>query len=289
MCVMLLPCSRLGPGSGALLAVALCAGCATSLSTFQTAAVPPTGHYSAAVGVEGSLAPGTLYDVYSAGKDALNRADQGQTLTTEEKWQAFDTGVELLLSPPGSFGYHLSFAYVPWKRLEVSLRYAGPALRLGARYQLLDRATGPFDMSLGLGVSRFTYTIPFADLVPILKVDDFSRWQLDVPLLIGMQNRWFRTWGGPRFVATFFDAALRLDLQVEEPVLGSMSGNAYYVGGQAGFGFGYRWVFLAFELTIAEMTGNARFEAPLLTDSPTRDVEMSGLVIYPTIGLMGEW
>ena len=287
---MLLSCSAgsVCPSRGLLVACTLLAGCAPSLSTFQTAAVPPTGHFSAAVGWEGSLPLGTLYDVFTTGRDALERAEKGQALTTEEKWQAFDTGMELLLNPP-AFGYHLSFAYVPWRRLEVSLRYASSAFRLGTRYQLVDRATGPFDLSLGLGVSRFTYDIPIADYVPLLKVDGFTRWQLDVPLLIGMQNRWFRTWGGPRFLATFFDAAMRLDLQVEAPVLASMSGSAYYVGGQAGIGFGYRWVFLAFELTITEMIGNARFEAPVLTDSPTRDAEMSGLVIYPTLGLMGEW
>ena len=284
---MLICCSRRRAGP-TLLILPLLAGCAPSLSTFQTAAVPPTGHFSAAAGWEASVAPGALYDAYRAGEDVLQKAADDQALTTQEKWQAFDAGVALLLSPP-SFGYHLSLAYVPWRRLEVSLRYTGSAFRLGSRYQLVERATGPFDMSLGLGVSRFSYDIPFADDLPLLAVDDFTRWQLDVPLLIGMQNRWFRTWGGPRFLATFFDAAMRLDLQVEAPVMASMSGSAYYLGGQAGIGFGYRWVFLAFELTITEMIGNARFEAPLLTDSPTRDTELSGLVIYPTLGLMGEW
>jgi len=76
----------------------------------------------------------------------------------------FDAGMQLLLSPP-SAGYHLSAAYVPAERLEVSLRYAGSALRLGTRYQLLDRATGPFDMSAGIGVSRFTYTLPISDYI----------------------------------------------------------------------------------------------------------------------------
>lgn len=283
-------CCR-GPGSAAgrtVLGLAVLGGCAPSLSTFQTAAVPPTGHYSAAVGFEGSIAVGPLYDAYRAGKSVLDKAADHQALTTEEKWRALGAGMELLLSPP-AFGYHVSLAYVPWRRLELSLRYAGAGFRLGSRYQLVDRSTGPFDMTLGLGLSRFTYDIPFADYLPLLKVDGFTRWQLDVPLLIGMQNRWFRTWGGPRLVATFFDAAMRLDLQVEAPVLASMSGSAYYVGGQGGIGFGYRWLFLAFELTITEMIGSAHFAAPVLTDAPTRDVELSGLVIYPTLGLMGEW
>jgi hypothetical protein len=269
--------------------VTLLGGCAPSLSTFQTAAVPPTGHFSAAVGLEGSVPIGPLYDAYSAGKNVLEKAQNGQTLTSPEKWEAFDAGMQLLLSPP-SVGYHLSLAYVPWKRLEVSLRYAGSAFRLGTRYQLLDRTAGsPLDMTVGLGVSRFTYDLPIGDYVPILKLDDFTRWQFDVPILLGLQNRWFRTWFGPRFVATTFDATLRLDLQVEEPVVAAMSGKAYYVGGQGGIGFGYRWLFLAFELTITELIGSATFSAPLITDSPSHATDLSGLVIYPTLGLMGEW
>jgi hypothetical protein len=272
-----------------ILCVATLGGCAPSLSTFQTASVPPTGHFSAAVGLEGSVPIGPLYDAYSTGKDVLEKAQNGQTLTSAEKWQAFDAGMQLLLSPP-SVGYHLSLAYVPWKRLEVSLRYAGSAFRLGTRYQLLDRNAGsPLDMTVGLGASRFTYAIPIGDYVPILKIDDFTRWQVDVPVLLGVQNRWFRTWFGPRFVATFFDTSMSLDLQVEERVLATMSGKAYYVGGQGGIGFGYRWIFLAFELTITELIGSATFTAPTMTDSPSHTTELSGLVIYPTLGLMGEW
>jgi hypothetical protein len=271
-----------------LLTLGLLIGCAPSLSTFQTAAVPPKGHFSAAMGMEGSIPIGALIDAIDTGKDVANKVRAGESLTTEEKWQAFDAGMQLLLGPP-SFGYHLSLAYVPIHRLEVSLRYAGSALRLGSRYQLLERETGPFDMSVGLGVSRFTYAIPFTDYIPILKMDDFTRWQIDVPMLIGMQNRWFRVWTGPRFVATFFDSALRLELPAEQPTLASMSGRAYYVGGQGGLGFGYRWIFVAFELTITQMIGSADFEAPAITDDPRHTVELSGLVIYPSLGLMGEW
>jgi len=84
---------------------------------------------SASVGVEGSLPVSTISDVISTGKTVTDKAKNNQTLTSAEKWQAFDTGVELLLSPIG-VGYHLDLAYVPWKRLEVSLRYANSAARL---------------------------------------------------------------------------------------------------------------------------------------------------------------
>ena len=278
--------SRLPPS---LLLLALLSSCAPSLSTFQTARVPAKGHFAVAGGFEGSLPVGTLIDAVDTGKDLGAKIERGQTLTTDEKWRVFDAGMQLLLSPP-SVGYHLSAAYVPVERLEVSLRYAGSALRLGTRYQLLDRDTGPFDMSAGIGVSRFTYALPISDYIPVLKMDDFTRWQIDVPVLIGMQNRFFRFWTGPRFVATFFDTRLTLELPAgESPVLAAMSGNAYYMGGQAGIGVGYRWIFVAFELTITEMVGHAQVSAPAIQDSPRRDLDLQGLVIYPSFGLMGEF
>lgn len=274
------------PARGWILGLLL-AGCAPSLSTFQTAAVAPKGSYTAALALEGSVPAGALYDVIDAGKSVAAKATSGQVLTTDEKWQAFDAGMQLLLSPP-AVGYHLRLAYVPVERIELSLRYAGSALRLGGRYQLVDRSSGPFDLTVGLGIARFTRGIPLSDFVPIVAVEDFTRWQIDVPMLIGTQRSWFRAWGGPRFLATFFDAALRLDLQAEQTVLASMAGSAYYVGAQGGFGVGYRWVFLAFELTITEMIGRARFDAPALA-AEGRRLSLSGLVVYPALGLMGEW
>lgn len=270
-----------------LVALTLLLGCATPLSTFQTARVAPKGTWTAAAGFEGSIPVGTLGDIVDAGESLGDRASHGQALSSNQSWQVFDAGLQLLLGPP-SFGYHFMAAYVPADRLEISLRYAGSALRLAGRYQLLYRDDGPFDMNVGLGVARFTYGIPMSSFIPVLKVDSFSRWQLDVPLLIGTQNRWFRAWTGPRFVATFFDAGLRIETS-SQSVGATLSGSAYFVGGQAGLGIGYRWLFVAFELTVAEMLGGASAKAPGLADAPTHDLELSGLVIYPSIGLMGDF
>ena len=52
---------------------------------------------------------------------------------------------------------------------------------------------------------------------------------------------------------------------------------------------GYRWLFLAFELTVTEMMGSAEVSAPAITDDPSRTLKLDGLVIYPSFGLMGEF
>ena len=55
--------------------------------------------------------------------------------------------MNLLLASP-SVGPHFAVGYVPLEHFEVTVRYAGLAWRLGARYQLLEHANAPFDLTV---------------------------------------------------------------------------------------------------------------------------------------------
>jgi hypothetical protein len=261
-------------------------GCAPSLSTFQPAHVAPKGHLSAEAGLEGGIPVGAFSALIDAGKTLANRGAMGQTLTDDEKWQIFDAGVNLLLDTP-SIGPHVGATYTPLDRLEVGLRYAGSAFRVGGRYQLLDRASGPFDLTVGLGVSRFSYAFPISDQIPVLQLDDFSRWQLDVPILVGTSRDWFRVWAGPKLLFTTFSTQLTLTLPPADKTLASFDGTASFLGGQAGFAIGYRRLFVAFELTLAEALGTAHLTAVGLAP-PTHDTHVSSFTIFPSVGLMAE-
>ena len=67
----------------------------------------------------------------------------------------------------------------------------------------------------------------------------------------------------------------------------SFDGTATFLGGQAGVAFGYRKLFVAFELTMAEAFGTAHLTATTLSP-PTHDTNISSFTIFPSIGLMGE-
>jgi hypothetical protein len=270
----------------ALAGVLGAASCAPSLSTFQPAHVAPKGHVQAGAGLEIGVPVGAITDAIDQGKLLADRAQSGEPITDDERWQIFDAGVNLILNAP-AVGPHLGLAYTLIHRLELSVRYAGTAWRLGGRFQLLDRLTAPFDMVVGLGVSRSSYKFPLADSIPVLKLDDFQRWQFDVPLLIGTSRDWVRVWVGPRFVLTSFDTRLTLVLPSETQVA-SFEGTAYYAGGQGGVALGYRKVFVGFELTIAQAVGTAHLTSVGL-QPPTHDTRVTGLVIYPSFGLMGEF
>jgi hypothetical protein len=272
--------------SFASLSALLVASCAPSLSTFQPAHVAPKGHLSVSTGIEGGVPVGALTTLLDTGKTLARQGANGQPLTDAEKWQIFDAGVNLLLLTP-SIGPHVAVTYVPAPHFEVGIRYAGAAWRGGARYQLIDHEHGPFDLTVGLGISRFSFSFPLSDQIPGLSLDDFSRWQVDVPVLVGTSRDWFRVWAGPKLLLTTFSTALSLSLP-GDTTLARFDGTGAVLGGQGGFAVGYRRLFVAFELTLAEAFGSAHLTAVGLTP-PTHDTKVSSFTIFPSVGLMAEF
>jgi hypothetical protein len=270
---------------GTFLAAAASAGCAASLATLQPAHVAPRGHGQVTAGFEVGLPTGTLGRVIDSAEPLVNRARE-RALTDEEVQQLLDVGVNVAASPP-SFGQHFAAAYVPIDRTEVQLRYAGGGWRLGARYQPLRHEDGPFDMVVGFGAARATAGIPYDDVVPYLDARDFTRWTFDLPVLIGTSRSWFRAWVGPKMLYSRFDTRLAITLPNNPPEVASLAGHAWYFGGQGGFAIGYRYVFLGVELTMARLSGDAT--ATGLTEAPSHRTDISGMVYYPALALMGEF
>ena len=95
-------------------------------------------------------------------------------------------------------------------------------------------------------------------------------------------------WAGPKVVYSRFSTAMRLSIPGGRSRISPPStANTFYYGGQGGVAFGYRYIFFAVELTMAQMFGSAA-----VTSAPAgiaRAADLSGLVIYPAFGLMGEF
>lgn len=260
-------------------------GCAPSLATMQPAHVAPVGHLQATVGVEVGVPSGTLAKLVDTGQTLADQA-RTRSLSDAEIAQLFDTGVAVLASPP-SVGQHFALAYTAFDRTEVQLRYSGGGWRLGMRYQLWRHEESPCDLVVGLGVGRATTSIPISDVVSFIEAHDFERWTFDLPLLVGTSRSWFRVWAGPRFLYTRFEAGLSISLPMNSAAYGALNGHARYLGGQGGIAFGYRYVFLGVELTIAEIFGSATMRTNLATVPRSTNIE--GMVVYPAIALMGEF
>jgi hypothetical protein len=259
--------------------------CAPALSTFQPAHVAPAGHILAAGGLEVAIPTGAVLTGIDTAKDLGERASNGEMLSDAQKLQILDAGLNLVVNAP-AIGPHLGIAYTFVDRLEGNVRFAGRAFRFGGRYQILKRDSGPFDMTLGLGVSRATYDFSIANQIPVLHLDDFTRWQVDVPLLVGTSRDYLRVWIGPKLLMTWFET--QLTLTVPDAVsVARFDGMVTYLGGQGGFALGYRKVFFGVELTIAQSFGTARTTVSGFTP-PTHDTRVSTLIVYPSVGLMVE-
>src|SRR3954469_367338 len=168
--------------------LAMGAGCAPSLATMQPAHVAPKGHVQATAALEVGIPTGTIGTIIDTGKTLSDVAQQQMSLTPEQERQLFDSGVTVVVSPP-SVGYHLAAYYSPLDRFEVGVRYAGGGWRVGARYQLLRHETDPFDLTIGGGFSHSSYEIPLASYIPVLAVDDFTRWTVELPWPMGHSRR----------------------------------------------------------------------------------------------------
>ncbi len=256
----------------------------------QPAHVAPKGHMQVTTAVEVGIPTGTIGSIIDTGKTISDIAQRDGMITPEQERQLFDSGVTVAVSPP-AFGYHFAAYYVPLDRLEVGLRYAGAGFRAGARYQILRHETDPFDMTIGAGAARSAYEIPLSSYIPILEIEDFTRYTIDVPLQIGTSRTYYRVWGGPKFLYSHYSTALKVDLP-STPDLATFEGSTKYLGGQVGFAVGYKYVFVAFELTLARLWGTAEVQTapdPRNGEMLARNVDISGFIIYPAFGLIGEF
>lgn len=266
-------------------------GCAPALSSMQPAHVAPKHHVQVEVGTDVSIPTGVISDLLDVVKPVLKAADQRE-LTDAEVQQIYKAGASTLLNAPGPVT-HVGVAFTVVDNLEVSLRYASSSIRLGGRYQFLQKDKHKVDATIGLGLGYYVFSFPLGETFdPFLTLEDFKRFQLDVPLVFGTHGNWYRVWGGPRFMYTRFGTELNLNLlpipgvSAGRKELASFGGNAFYVGGQAGVALGYKYVFLAFELTVARLIMNSDL---VVLDKPVANFDLGSTIVYPALGLMGEF
>ena len=263
----------------------LATGCATSLSSFQPAHVLPKGHVGFEAGFDATASTGTVTGTIDTAK-ALSRANM---LTDEDKRIVFAAGFNLALSPP-SVVEHVGLTYAPAQDWEVGLRYAGHAWRIGVRRQLLTQDESGWDLTVGLGLQRFAFALPLDEVIPIVDLNAFERWNVDVPMVIGRRGDFYRIWGGPRLVFSRYDAELVLTAPgsagaVASQDIASVDGRGAYIGLQGGAAFGYKRLFVGAELTIVRHLGSARLQAL----GAGSDVDTSAWVFYPGLAVMAEW
>jgi hypothetical protein len=269
------------------LVLALSTGCATSLSSFQPAHVAPKGHVTAEGGVDVSIPTGTIVTTIDTGK-TLARAARSRMLSEDERLQVFAGGLNLALNPP-FFVEHAGLNYVFAEGWEAGLRYAAGGWRVGVRRQVLRQEMTGYDLTIGVGLQRFSFGFPIDNVIDIVELDDFTRWNVDIPMVIGQRTDVLRWWAGPRMMLSSYSTRL----EIAAPQTGGAvsrdvaqaAGQGLYLGAQAGAAVGYRWLFVALEFTFVRMVGDAHIDV----FGRRTEADTGTWILYPGIAVLGEF
>lgn len=272
----------------ALVPGVLAAGCAPALSSMTPAHVAEHKHVQAALAIDVSVPTSGISDAIDTGKKLAGTATQ-RPLTADEENQLFLAGASLVLNPP-SVVPHIDVGYGLVKNFEIDGRLSTGAWRLGGRYQFLNKTDHGFDLSAGLGGGKYAFEFPVSNVIDVLELKDFERWQVDAVVLAGHRSDFHRVWAGPRLAMTWYSTSLEY---TQPPLAGfppsqtlaSFDGHGLYFGGQLGGAVGYRWVFLAFELTVAHFSNSANISAR----GNSVEADGDGWIVYPAVGLLGEF
>ena len=265
------------------LAVALAlagAACSTALSTMQPADTLPQGGWHVGAGMNVDIPASRIIDAIDTAKDLGDRYadDPNYVPTEEEKQQGYDAAIGLALNQPG-VTTDLMLRYGIADRFDAGLRWTTTGIHLDGKFQFLAQDIHGWDGAISVGVGRHAFEGLLFDILEYLQVDDFSRYDVAVPLIFGKRlQEWGRFWGGLKYDIAFVSIDAKLQnvdetLQVDDKV--------HYFGGFAGFGLGYRWVHLFAELTVMNM-----WASPVILG---RERDIGGIIVVPSGGIMGRW
>ena len=274
-------------GLSLLALTALLVGCGTNLSTLTPAETTPAGHVRVATGVGVSVPTGGLSGLIDAGETVAKRAADGAMLTDAEREELFGATLAGLLALP-SVNPELQARVGLHDRVDLGLRLGAGSVRLDSRVNLTTPSTardGRLAISIGLGLGYYAFAIPLPSFAEdVVKADDYTRYELDVPLLFGWSTDIWRVWVGPKLVFTSYDVALRL-IAPAETALANASGTQTFLAAQAGAALGFRYGWIVLELTASYGLGGADVN---IIDQATRRVSTNDFIIYPTVGLLLE-
>ncbi len=281
------------------LAMATTTGCATTLSTLQTADPTDVGQVqvTGGMGVYANVGPAvTIIEQGIKQAGAIQQAEKDGVpyeLSEEDQQQLLTAGIAIAIAPPTQ-GYEIGVRTGVYKDADVGLRYSVNAVRLDGKYRFLHYEDGAevkplerreMDLAIGFGVSRYIFDNPVFDVLDYVQLADFSRWDFEVPLIASFElGDILQFYGAAKYLysRTSLDANLvnyseqatnitGLDISLPSLV------HTHFIGATVGIGAGYKWIHLMLELT-----GGYTHSQPILFGK-RRD--LGGATLYPAAGI----
>jgi hypothetical protein len=267
---------------GIALAAATGAACTTSISTMQSAEALPRRKFRLSAGMDVAVPVSRIADALQAAYDVEEKIrDQGAnyTPTDEDRERYADAIIGLALSAPGA-GPEVMLRYGLGSGVDVGARYTQTGLHADLKWQFLGSSTeepaaSGWNGALSVGYAYHLFDGLIFDLLEYVRVDDFTRHDFEVPLVLGKRLKQYgRVWFGPKAIF----ARVHVDAQLEELDASlDTDGWIYYFGGFAGIAVGVRGFEVFAELTIMDLLAH-----PTILG---RERDLGGIVVMPAAGV----
>jgi hypothetical protein len=283
-----------------LLALLVATGCASSLSSLQTAKPLAPGQFQVSGGMGVFVPAGQLTVLAEQGirqgraiYDAV-QAEQPYALSEADAVTLLTAGAALAVAPPGT-NNELMVRGGLVDNVDLGLRLTTNSVRLDGKWRLAHSGTASpalrehertsLDLAIGLGVSRHLFKSPVLDALQVVKIDDFSRYDVEVPLYLSLDlGDIFKAYAVPKYVFshTRMDEKLVDFSQEGKDVTGfdvvlPARVNSHFAGATLGVALGYKYVHV-----YAELTAGYTHSRPLFFG---QERDLGGVTLYPAIGI----
>lgn len=244
----------------------------------------PEGHLQITSSVEVTDTSGAIRESIDALEDL-----EGGRMTREQISIAAEAASVALVQPP-SIGYQLSASYGLTRRVELGVRTSMSAVRGWTRYQFLRASPGLYG-AVGLGVSGYIYGFPIQQFTDQVRVTDYDRWDIDVPLSFGYSGRAFHIWAGPKLVLSDIGGSVTVCVDQDAGRCSSeanvsLDALARYVAGQLGIAVGWSQFFIAAELTVARVDTESTVSVTHGGVTESESFDADGVAITPAVGFI---
>lgn len=248
--------------------------CSTAISTMQPVQALPKGGLQFGTGAAVNVAPGPIVDAFQAGKAIAQKG--AADINAQDEQDFLTAGLAIALNPPGIINEY-SFRYGLGRGTELGLRYTINEVIVEGKWQFLDNPEPKrWDAALHLGVGRHVFGGAVFDVLDQFQLANFSRNDVSAAVMFGKKpNDYVEFWVGPKYVAGLYSVE---GLFETTGAVANSKGAMQYIGGAAGLGLGWKYLYVIGELTVMDLL----FKADIL--GAERD--LGGVVVFPSVGLV---
>ncbi|MBL8958146.1 MAG: hypothetical protein JNK82_45660 [Myxococcaceae bacterium] len=285
----------------ALLAALVTTGCASNLAQMQTARALEPGQLRMSGGVGWYVPAGQIAAVAGDGIEVAKQEIKAELNNTEydisqaDKRKIAINSVALAAMNPYP-NVHLDARIGILPRVDVGLRYSIDAVRADAKWNFFhDGPNDPEDglprkskdIAIGFIVSKQLFSPAVGDMMGMIRLDNFNRWDFEVPLYFSIDvSRYFGVYGAGRYRYTTMTFDQHVSTKTDcgcgdgpkTTIVSSASRmQSHFYGATAGMRVGSARFSWMLEITV----GHTQAKTELLGEV----VELGGLTFYPATGI----